>query len=265
MGLTQSIAMVLGVAATVALAACNTKTDIATSQLGPCSIGDGPRGSLCGELTVYEDREAESGRTIDLKIVVAPALRRYPASDPLFVLIGGPGGGAATMAESLLPGFRRFQADRDIVFVDQRGTGASNPLDCEAPEQSLEALANPSFARLRRCLDGLEADPRFYTTSAAMDDLDDVRVHLGYHEINLYGVSYGTVAALDYLNRHEEAVRSLVLDSAAPRDAMFPLYVPRDAQRVLDRLIDDCEQQPQCASTFPDLADTVDTVMSRGR
>ena len=245
------------------LAACGGPANAVRDRLDPCSVGQGPRGGYCGVLTVAENRAAAGGRTIDLKIVVAPALRRDAEPDPLFILLGGPGGGAATMAAELLPQFRRFQTDRDLVFVDQRGTGASNPLDCEAAEQTLEALVEPPMERLRRCLANLDADPRFYTTSLAMDDLEDVRRYLGYGEINLWGASYGTTAALDYLARYETAVRSVMLDSVAPRDTPFPLYVPRDGQRALERLIAACALEAACARRFPDLAATVEAVLTR--
>jgi pimeloyl-ACP methyl ester carboxylesterase len=255
-----SLTVLLGA---LALAACGSPAGSVQERLAPCAVGQGPRGGYCGVLTVDENRASAGGRTIDLKIVVAPALRRDAEPDPLFILLGGPGGGAATLALELLPQFRRFQTDRDLVFVDQRGTGASNPLDCEPEEQKLEALVEQSMGRLRRCLANLDADPRFYTTSLAMDDLEDVRRYLGYGEINLWGASYGTTAALDYLARYETAVRSVILDSVAPRDTPFPLYVPRDGQRALDRLIAACAQEAACASRFPDLVATVEAVLRR--
>jgi pimeloyl-ACP methyl ester carboxylesterase len=252
----------LGIAAiTFALVACRGDASVGAGRLRLCETDEGPRGAYCGALSVFEDRAGRSGRTIDLKIVVARALRRNPEPDPLFVLVGGPAGGAATMAGSLAPMFRPYQKDRDIVFVDQRGTGASNPLDCEPPERTLEALVEQPVERLRRCLENLDADPRFYTTAPAMDDVDDVRRHLGYDRINLWGASYGTRAALVYLARHEETVRSVVLDSAAPIDWPFVLHAPQDSQRTLDRLIADCAAEAACARRFPDLGATVNAVL----
>src|SRR5262245_24080143 len=130
---------VAGIAALV-LGSCSRPPDIGIGRLHVCQMDEGPRGDYCGSLTVREDRAAQSGRTIDVKIVVARALRRDPKPDPLFILSGGPMGGAATMAGTLAPMFRLLQSDRDIVFVDQRGTGASNALDCEPPERTLAAL-----------------------------------------------------------------------------------------------------------------------------
>ena len=256
--------MALGVAALgVALCACRGDAGIGAGRLQLCGSGDGPRGAYCGSLTVFEDRAAQSGRTIDLKIVVARALRRVPKPDPLFVLVGGPAGGAATMADRLAPMFGGIQRDRDVVFVDQRGTGASNPLDCEPAEQTLAAMVDQPVERLQRCLDKLDADPRFYTTAPAMDDVDDVRRWLGYDRINLWGSSYGTRAALVYLARHEATVRSVVLDSAGPIDSPFVLNLPRDAQRALGRLVADCAAEAACARRFPTLGATVSAVLEQ--
>src|SRR5574338_141324 len=104
---------------TLVCAACARTPPSAVDRLHPCRIAEGPPDAYCGTYRVYEDRAAAKGRTIDLKIVVAPALRRDPEPDPIFVFEGGPGGGAATLAAQRIPMFRRFQTDRDIVLVDQ--------------------------------------------------------------------------------------------------------------------------------------------------
>jgi pimeloyl-ACP methyl ester carboxylesterase len=255
-------ACIAGIAALV-LGSCSRPPDVGVGRLRGCRTDEGPRGDYCGSLPVLEDRAAPNGRTIDVKIVVARALRRDPKPDPLFILSGGPAGGAATMAGTLAPMFRLLQSDRDIVFVDQRGTGASNALDCEPPERTLAALVEVRVDRFRRCLTRVDADPRFYSTLPAMDDIDEVRGYLGYGAINLWGVSYGTRAALVYLSRHEASVRSIVLDSAAPIDTSLPLHMPRDGQRALDRLVADCAADAACARRFPDLGATVSAVLDR--
>lgn len=247
--------------------ACQQGPASALDKLAPCRLADGPPDTFCGHLRVFEDRQAKTGRTIDLKIVVAPALRRDARPDPLFVFEGGPGGGAATLASFRVPMFRRFQRDRDIVLVDQRGTGGSNSLDCspEIPRDidDLNAVDEDAAERYRACLQRLDADPRHYTTNVAMDDIDDVRAHLGYERINLWGGSYGTRAALVYLRRHESAVRAVVLDGVAPPDMRLPLYAARDSQRALDRLIADCARDAVCASEFPRLEQSVTDLWTR--
>ncbi|MGC4082726.1 MAG: alpha/beta fold hydrolase [Vicinamibacterales bacterium] len=205
-----------------------------------------------------------AGRTIHLKIVVAPALRRDPKPDPIVVFEGGPGGGAATLAAQRIPMFSRFQTDCDIVLIDQRGTGESNPLDCAADDEDnddLETIDRYPVERFKACLDALEADATLYTTSIAMDDIDEVRQYLGYDHVNLWGGSYGTRAALVYLRQHEASVRSVVLDGVAPPDMRIPLYMARDGQRALDRLLHDCEADTTgCGKAFPTLRQSVDAL-----
>ena len=237
----------------------------ALDLLHPCATNEGPTDAYCGTFKVFENRETRQGRTLDLKIVVLPALGNEPKPDSLFFLAGGPGQGAAEMARPLRELFRRVQADRDIVLVDQRGTGKSHPLECKSDDDSLAVLSEPveaSLARLRTCLEGLDADTRFYTTSIAMDDLDDVRDYLGYGAINIYGGSYGTRAALVYLRQHEANVRSIIIDGVAPPDMRLPLFMARDGQRALDRLLADCEADEGCRSKHPQLGPRLRTLMS---
>jgi pimeloyl-ACP methyl ester carboxylesterase len=238
---------------------------MAIDRLKPCATADGPVDAYCGTLTVFENRDTREGRTIELKIIVLPALVSTPEPDPLFFLAGGPGQGAAEMARPLRELFRRVQADRDIVLVDQRGTGKSNPLDCRSDENALASINEPletALNRLRRCAESLDADLRLYTTPIAMDDLNDVREHLGYDRVNLYGGSYGTRAALVYLRRHEATVRSVVLDGVAPPDMRLPLFFARDAQRALDRLLADCEATEACRAQYPHLASRLRTLVA---
>jgi pimeloyl-ACP methyl ester carboxylesterase len=170
---------------------------------------------------------------------------------------------AADVREIFRPVLRR----RDIILVDQRGTGKSHPLECRGSESnSLQELTESderALERLRKCLAGYDADVRLYTTTIAMDDLDDVRAHLGYEQINLYGGSYGTRAALVYVRRHGAHVRSMVLDGVAPTDMRIPLFAARDAQRALDKLLTDCEADAACRSTHPGLATRVRTLLQR--
>ena len=227
---------------------------------------EGPTDAYCGTLSVYENRETKQGRTIALKIVLLPALGSGMHADPLFFLAGGPGQGAAKMARTVREMFRVVQRERDIVLVDQRGTGASNPLDCRSNANTLSALTESDEAALKRletCLAGYDADVRFYTTSIARDDLDDVRAHLGYERINLYGGSYGTRAALVYLRQHGDRVRSMVLDGVAPPNMRLPLFVARDAQRALDRLLADCDADRSCAAAHPGLSSRTRALLER--
>ena len=257
--------------ATLLLAACNSSGPgpMAIDRLQPCKIDQGPTDAYCGKLNVFENRKTRQGRKIDLKIVVMPALRRDPKSDPIFFFAGGPGQGAAKLAEQLGMMFRRFQNDRDLVMIDQRGTGNSNPLNCEMVEKGQEKddLAEiskaTSLARLRKCLAEYKADASQYTTPIAMDDIEEVRQYLGYKQINLWGGSYGTRAALVYLRQHPDSVRSAIIDGVAPPDMRLPLYMTRDSQRSLNLLLDACEKEKSCQAKFPELKKTVQAVLDR--
>jgi pimeloyl-ACP methyl ester carboxylesterase len=253
-------------AAALLISCTRTQATQAIDRLKPCTGDDTPVDAYCGSLSVYENRETRQGRQIALNIVVLPALSSDPKPDPFVFLAGGPGQGAAKMAKPIRELFRQILTDRDIVLVDQRGTGKSNPLDCNDPDDSLKALDLSDadvLARLKTCMNGYDADLRHYTTSIAMDDLDDVRAFLGYETVNIYGGSYGTRAGLVYMRQHGDRVRSAVLDGVAPPNMRLPLFFPRDVQRALDALVADCESDAGCRAAYPELGARIRTLFDR--
>jgi pimeloyl-ACP methyl ester carboxylesterase len=249
--------LLLTVVAAVTVASCTQgEATQAIDRLKPCTGNDTPVDAYCGSLKVFENRATRQGRQIDLNIVVLPALRADAQPDPLFFLAGGPGQGAAKMSKPIREIFRRVQTDRDIGLVDQRGTGKSNPLDCIAEDDSLQAIMETpeqALGRLKACMAKYDADLTQYTTTIAMDDLDDVRAFLGYERINIYGGSYGTRAGLEYMRTHGERVRAAVLDGLAPPTMGLPLHFPRDSQRAFDMLVKDCESDPACQKAYPNI------------
>jgi pimeloyl-ACP methyl ester carboxylesterase len=234
--------------------------------LSPCRLDGLGVEARCGNYSVFENRRTAQGRRLDLRLAVVPALAASPRSDPLFVLVGGPGQAATEGGPPIAEALREVQRRRDIVLVDQRGTGGSHPLDCkDEAEASLEKHLAPELdlAATRSCREQLDADPSLYTTDLAMDDLDDVRAALGYERINLWGGSYGTRAALVYLRQHPDQVRSLVLDGLAPFDIRLPLFVASDGQRALDLLFDDCQKDSDCAAAFPRARSQLEELLAR--
>jgi len=185
----------------------------------------------CGKLSVLENPDDPKGRRISLNIQRLPAISPLAAADPLFILTGGPGQAATEFADYVAPLFRDVRKKRDIILLDQRGTGQSNPLDCEPEEEEEDWTINDAASQLKRevllqhCLDSYDADLRFYSTTYAMADLDKVRAALGYQRINLWGVSYGTRAALVYMRDYPEQVRTAILDGSAPVNMMIPRYM----------------------------------------
>lgn len=246
--------------------ACSVGTEsTALDRLQPCLSDEGPADAYCGRYEVFEDRRAGAGRTISLKVVVLPALGSEARPDPVFFLAGGPGQGAAGLASILDRMLSRLRRQRDIVLVDQRGTGDSGRLDCEFFDEDKPPPADLRVPKekVEECLSDLDADPTLYTTPIAMDDLDEVRAWLGYDQINLLGGSYGTRAALVYLRRHEDRVRTVVLDGVAPPDMRLPLWFPRDMQRALEKLVSDCAADLACSERFPNFGRDVDRLLAR--
>lgn len=215
-------------------------------------------GSRCGTLTVWEDRDAAAGRTLGLNVFILEATGPDPRPDPIYVLTGGPGSGATGSAGGWVRS--PFRADRDIVMMDQRGTGGSNPLLCLHPDDvPVDVYLGPIFdvELLERCIPGLEtrADLTKYHSPFSLDDLDDLREALGHDQINLWGTSYGTRAALVYIRRHESHVRTAVLNASMSMSQFMPDGMARDAEASIRGVIDDCMSMPDCAAKYPNLAD----------
>lgn len=244
------------------LAACNANPAPPTPQgepaikLEPCLLSapgiPGQVRAECGKLSVFEDRAAGAGRMIELNLAVVPAVSRSPAPDPLFFLTGGPGQAATESYPLMSEAFNRINQKREIVLVDQRGAGKSNPLACEEMEQEPEP-GEDLAPWLLACLAKIDGSPALYTTPIAMEDLDQVRAALGYEKINLYGVSYGTRAALTYLRQYPQRVRAVILDGVVPQDEALGIDVARDAQRALNMIFERCADDSACTQAFPNL------------
>ena len=222
-----------------------------------CQIGgsDSPLHlqARCTSLTVPEDRAHPQGRQIELHIAVLKARASEAQPDPLFLIAGGPGQAATEAFIQEMGAFDALRDTRDIVLLDQRGTGGSNRLDCPGPPP--DAGSDVEIARAAAtCLKQLPGDPRFYTTSAAVEDLEAVRAALGYPSLDLYGISYGTRVALQYLRRYPDHTRSVVLDGVVPADLAMGPGVSLDAQRALKLIFTRCDGEPACRQAFPDPA-----------
>jgi pimeloyl-ACP methyl ester carboxylesterase len=227
------------------------------SPLRECKIDGIDEVLLCGAIEVPENRAAPDGRTIALNVIVVPALRSDAGDDPWVELVGGPGNAATDFVRSFSRDLRYLRADRDVLLIDQRGTGRSNGLFCA--ELSLHRVSS-LFPRwpasgVRACRKRLSkiADLSRYSTQDAALDIETVRKRLGYGRINLFGSSYGTRLALEYMRLFPENVRSAMLWGVVAPDFRRPLFYARDGQQALDRLFDDCLEDAACADAFPDI------------
>jgi len=232
----------------------------AAEQAQPCRVAGIRHEVLCGEVQRALDPARPDGVKIAVHYVVVPALARRKLPDPVFLIAGGPGQSAISLAGNVMPLFSRLNNRRDIVFVDQRGTGRSAPLVCDDKRrQPLADQFDPErqLARLRECREQLQklphGDLRFFTTPIATQDLDAVRRQLAAERINLVGASYGTRAELDYLRQFPQSVRRMVLDGVAPPDMVLPASFSTDGQAAFDAMLQACEGDAGCARAYPQM------------
>jgi pimeloyl-ACP methyl ester carboxylesterase len=236
------------------------------AKLKPCRLDGIDEELLCGKLTVLENRQTRSGRTIDLNVVVLPAVNQKTKAEPLFDLAGGPGASSVDRADFYAGPGKEYRHRHDVVCVDQRGSGKSNRLAIsrdKTPSYYLSEMFPIDYVREMRQALEQRADLTKYTTSIAMDDLDDVRAWLGYDRINVFGASYGTQAALVYLRRHPEHVRRVILLGVTPTDLKMPLHHSESAARAMNLLLGECEKDARCNAAFPKIRDDWKNVLAQ--
>jgi pimeloyl-ACP methyl ester carboxylesterase len=229
-------------------------------EFTPCSLSGGlaPQGTdaHCAKLSVLEDRSAPSGRRIELAIALVPA-SRDALPDPVVMIAGGPGQSALESYPQLAGAFAEVRKNHNVILVDQRGTGGSNRLRCveqtdggvSPPDRDdLELALKELRARTEACAKELSAraDPRFYATSEAIDDLDEVRAALGVEQLNLMGISYGTRVAQQYAKRYPAHTRTVTLDGVVPNTLVLGNDHAKNLERSLDAQFALCANDPKC-------------------
>lgn len=209
----------------------------------------------CIEFTVAENPAEVDGAEIRLRVARIRALNVQPLPDPLVILAGGPGQSAIDLYLAYRGAFERVRRERDILLVDQRGTGESNPLSCDSTD--VLGLSEPNAEQIaeltRLCLEDIEGDPRYYTTSVAVRDLEALRQALDLPTLNLYGVSYGTRVAQHYLRRYPQTTRRVILDGVVYPELILGPAIALDAQKSLDAIFARCNADAACQQHFPDL------------
>jgi pimeloyl-ACP methyl ester carboxylesterase len=215
----------------------------------------------CATLTVAENPALPDGRKIDLRLARVPSKAGKAAGDPVFFLAGGPGQSALEAYPSVASAFARIIDQRDVLLLDQRGTGGSHPLDCKLDAESLADASSQDPGRsasfAKRCVAKLDADPRFYTTTDAVRDLEAVRAALGVDKINLVGGSYGTRLAQEYLRRHPQHVRAVILDGVVPPQLALGSEHARNLDTALASISARCTQDESCSKAFGDVQATL--------
>lgn len=253
-----------GLAGTLCLLAACTQPAPPALKLAHCAVPGAKEPALCGTLEVPEDWDRNGQRRISLKVMVIPAIEATGAV-PLFDLAGGPGVAATVGADFYFTAGRAHRQKRDVILVDQRGTGASSPLRCQALE------AAPPVARMyppedvASCREVLARghDLTQYTTAAAVRDLEAVRAALGAERIDLFGISYGTKLGQAYIRAYPDRVRAAAFLGTVPIGLRTPLDHAASAERTLRDIFADCAASEGCAAAYPRLQDDWQTLLAR--
>ena len=209
----------------------------------------------CGKLERREEPGNPDSPILSLFFAVVPALSLEPEPDPFVPIAGGPGQASSEFYAAYQGAFEKVRRNRDIVLLDQRGTGQSAVMNCEADDDIIEGRFSreQTLAVTQECLEQLPHDPRFFTTSVAVGDLEALREALGYAQFNLYGISYGSRVAQHFVRRYPESTRTVILDGVVPPQLALGPAIAIEAQNALDAIFDRCAESEVCAERFPDI------------
>jgi pimeloyl-ACP methyl ester carboxylesterase len=261
MNLPFTLSLAIGLAIGVGANSANAR-QLGSLDFKACSLAIAQSTSTvsaqCATLKVPENPAAPKGRQIELALAWIPA-KGEAKPDPVFMIAGGPGQSALESYPQLHPAFRDVIKSRDVILVDQRGTGKSNPLACKDPSGKNSVSGDENDFSLDKaatfaadCAKSLstKADPRFYSTDYAIQDLELVRQKIKTPQINLYGVSYGTRVAQQFGKRYPKATRSIVLDGVAPNSLILGSEHARNLENALDLHFARCTADSVCKAKF---------------
>jgi pimeloyl-ACP methyl ester carboxylesterase len=242
-------------------------------ELEECRITAGPGfhgiKARCGTLLRPENPADPDSPTIELRVAVVPALNLSPETDPIVPIAGGPGQGSVEFYAAMEGAFEPLRRDRDILLVDQRGTGQSARMDCPIDDAAIlfetEFSIDDTIEFIGDCLNDLPHDPRYFTTSVAVADLEAVRVALGYSALNIYGVSYGTRVAQHFARRYPDSTRTVVIDGVVPPQIALGPEIATESQKAVDNILARCTEDTACNERFPDVEATFARIVAELR
>ncbi len=265
-------------AACLAAVAATSLTAFSTSAaqtltLEDCRISAGPGSpgikARCGTMLRPENPEDPGSPEIELRVAVVPALNLNPESDAIVPIAGGPGQGSVEFYSNYRGAFEPVRRNRDILLIDQRGTGESARMDCPIDDDALlfegDLSIDDTVEFIGECLESLPHDPRFFTTSVAVTDLEAVRQALGYSALNLYGVSYGTRVAQHFARQYPDSTRTVVIDGVVPPQIALGPEIATESQKAVDRTLARCAADEACNERFPDIEATFARIVAELR
>ncbi|UJF22311.1 alpha/beta hydrolase [Shewanella sp. OMA3-2] len=220
----------------------------------------------CGKISVPENPQKPDGKHIDIHFAILPAIKDTHPSEALLAIAGGPGQSAIEHAAGFDKLLSKVRQQRDILLIDQRGTGQSNILSCEDSEAiSMLAFDDENIdviAETEKCLMQIKADITQYGSETALTDFEAVRAYLGYQKLHLYGISYGTRMAQLYMRHYPEALATVTLDGVVPMQQSV-LAIGGAIERGFELLMRDCANNTACHTQYPDLLADFITVNER--
>ncbi|GGB57590.1 alpha/beta hydrolase [Shewanella inventionis] len=270
LGLCQSATRVsrwVAVAAAILVAnyssAAPTNTPVAASAKTSTCYLDGMDEQLqCGKITVPENPKLADGKQIDIHFAILPAIKNTHPDEALLAISGGPGQSAIENAAGFNRMLTKVRQNRDILLIDQRGTGQSNLLSCDDENMSFLSINDSELdtvAMTEACLASIEADVTQYGSNNAVKDFEAVRQFLGYNKLHLYGISYGSRMAQLYMRHYPEALATVTLDGVVPMQQSL-IAIGSSIERGLNVLWRDCQSNLECQQQFPDLVDKYNKV-----
>ena len=242
-------------------------------ELEDCRISAAPGQpgvkARCGTMLRPSNPDDPDSPPIELRVAVVPALNLSPETDPVVPIAGGPGQGSVEFYLMVRNAFEGLRRNRDILLVDQRGTGESSRMDCPIDDDALlfetEFTIDDTVRYMEECLAELPHDPRYFTTSVAVGDLEAVREALGYSALNLYGVSYGSRVAQHFARRYPESTRTVVIDGVVPPQVALGPEIATESQKAVDNILRRCAEDERCNERFPDIEATFERVVTELR
>jgi len=234
-------------------------------HLNNCHIKGIRQQVQCGTLAVPENYAKPDAVKIDINFVILPAIDNSKNKLPLMFLAGGPGQAATELSAQIYRGFNEIRKTRDLILIDQRGTGESQPLQCEDSLEMDPYTTVPedfSLADIEQCLAQLTGDLSQYNSENSIRDFDAVRAALGHQQVHIYGGSYGTRAGLVYMRMFPTSLKSVVLDSVGPIEVPIGLF-GKSAEQSFNKLIENCQSETSCATQYPELAQEFATITNK--
>ena len=215
----------------------------------------------CGYFTAPEDWENPKGHKIKLYFAVIPARKKTTKPDPLFFFTGGPGQASTETYPQVAQAFRLINRERDIIVIDQRGTGRSNPVKCDRSmfsDLTYEPTKEQTIAWVKKCVAAFKGGLEHYTTTSSIKDFDAIRNALGYEKINIYGISYGTRIAQTYMRLFPKRIRTVIIDGVVPQEMILGWDTSINApNRVRTWLLQRCKADVSCNKAFPKLKESL--------